>query len=85
MKLSPEEIKKLNDLRDKGQKFIVELGSLEMDMFSLKESKNKILEDIRNFKLEEKEFFQILSYKYGEVTVDVLTGEITPKQEEQSL
>lgn len=85
MKLTPDEIKKLGDFRDKGQKFIIELGSLEMDIFSLQEAKNTILDNIKEFKAQEKEFFQILSYKYGEATIDVLTGEITPKQNEQSL
>lgn len=85
MKLTLEEAKKLSDLREKGQKFIVELGTIEMDTLSLQEAKSKILENIRNFKAEEREFFQILSYKYGEATIDILTGEITPKQEEQSL
>jgi hypothetical protein len=84
MQLNPEEFKKLSQIQNRGKQFIIDLGSVEMDLVALQESKNKILENFRNFKAEEKEFFQILSYKYGEATIDILTGEITPKQEDQS-
>jgi len=78
MKITNEELKKIKEIRNESSNLIIQLGQLKIEKINLKK-KQEILED-RYLKLIEEEnlFYGKLNYRYGQVTIDVETGQISP-------
>jgi chromosome segregation ATPase len=85
IKFSTEEINKIQDLRTRGSRLVMELGQLEAELFMLERQKGQLQETkqlITNRYLamqrEEQQLVQELNKKYGSGTVDVESGEFIP-------
>jgi hypothetical protein len=83
--LSPEEVKSIKDLQTKYNKTILELGSIESQIISLKkqlkifeEEKSNIVNDLDKISEIEKELINALQEKYGTGNINIETGEIIP-------
>ena len=83
--LSPEEVKSIKDLQTKYNKTILELGSIESQIISLKkqlkvfeEEKSNIVGDLDKISEVEKELIDALQEKYGTGNINIETGEIIP-------
>lgn len=78
MKITNEELNKIKEIRNESSNLIIQLGQLKIEKINLKK-KQEILED-RYLKLIEEEnlFYGKLNYRYGQVTIDVETGQISP-------
>lgn len=81
--LSPEEVKSIKDLQTKYNKTILELGSIESQIISLKkqlkifeEEKSNIVNDLDKISEVEKELIDALQEKYGTGNINIETGEI---------
>ena len=83
--LSPEEVKSIKDLQTKYNKTILELGSIESQIISLKkqlkvfeEEKLNVVSDLDKISEVEKELIDALQEKYGAGNINIETGEIIP-------
>ena len=83
--LSPEEVKSIKDLQTKYNKTILELGSIESQIISLKkqlkifeEEKSNVVSDLDKISEIEKELINALQEKYGTGNINIETGEIIP-------
>ena len=75
--LEKEEIEKLKIIQDKTQQLIFELGEIEMIKLSLDNRRKQAESFLEVTSIEENEFSENLSEKYGLVNIDPKTGEIT--------
>lgn len=80
--LEKEELKKLQDQQNLYSKYIFELGNIELAIENLKnnlkeieEQKLFLLNDIRSIKDKAEEFQNELVNKYGNIDVNLETGE----------
>lgn len=85
IKFSTEEINKIQDLRTRGSRLVMELGQLEAELFMLdqqkvhlQDSKQVITNRYLAMQREEQQLVQELNKKYGSGTVDVESGEFIP-------
>ena len=77
--ITSEELNKIQDLKSTGEKFIIEFGSLELEMLVLNQRKKDLEDKFMKFKNEEKNFMGMMDYKYGNVNLDIETGILTPR------
>lgn len=82
--LTSEELQSLKDLQNDYSKLMTELGTYELNLSDLEDSKKLLIEQKQKVKdsvkeLREKEntIAKQLSEKYGQGTIDISTGEIT--------
>jgi len=82
--LAQEELQSIKDLQTRYNQTAFEIGSLEIQLstykkyvVSLEEEKVNLLKDITSIEEKEKELTDKLVEKYGNVTIDPNTGEIT--------
>jgi len=76
-KLTTEELQKLQSLQDKGQVLISELGQIELAKISLEVRREKAKQTLAELQQEETEYGTQMSEKYGPISVNPETGEIT--------
>jgi len=79
--INPEELKKILDLKSRGEQFIIELGSIQIEILSLNKRKKDLENRFLEFKSEEQNFMTMMDYKYGNVNLDLETGVITPRDQ----
>ena len=84
-KLTEEEIKQIKEMQAQYNQFVFELGSIEVQLQNVNATKsaaetekNSIVEDIKKLGEREKELVDLLKNKYGEGSINIETGEITP-------
>jgi len=84
-KLTEEEIKQIKEMQAKYNQFVFELGSIEVQLqnvnatkSAIETEKDNIVEDIKKLGEREKELIEALKEKYGEGSINIETGEITP-------
>lgn len=77
MKVTNEEFQKIQEIRKQGINLMNEFGRLKMDEIILKRRSDDLTKKYDIFTEEEKNFFDLLTYKYGKVIIDLETGEIT--------
>ena len=73
--LTAEEITSLKELRNKTSEVISALGSTELQIQELTNSKTQILGKFAEIKQEQEKLGTILQNKYGKGMVDLETGE----------
>jgi len=76
-KLTQQELEKLQELQQRGQILINELGQIEIAKFALqsrRENAEQLLTQLQN---DEQVYTKELTNKYGKVSVDSQTGEIS--------
>ena len=76
-KLTTEELQKLQNLQDKGQALINELGQIEVAKISLEIRREKAKQTLAELQQEEIDYGKQMSEKYGPISVNPETGEIT--------
>lgn len=85
MKLTPEELQKIQELQSKNQTTLLELGQYEaqrrsfqaqLDIISTEQE--NLMVDLRTLGAQEQELAKVLNEKYGVGKIDIETGEITP-------
>ncbi len=77
-KLTPEELQLIQDMQIQYNKIILEIGSVEVQMVELNQSKETLLGLIKEINVKEKEMVTNLEQKYGKGSIDINTGEISP-------
>ena len=75
--IEKEEKEKLEEIQSKTQQLIFELGEIEMIRISLDNRRKQAESCLEATSIEENEFSNSLSEKYGSVNIDPKTGEIT--------
>tara|TARA_E500000331_G_scaffold84344_1_gene79956 strand:- start:212 stop:472 length:261 start_codon:yes stop_codon:yes gene_type:complete len=76
-KLTSDELNKFKNFIAKRQQLLNDLGSIELQLNTLSKQKEIIFNGIQKLNVLESEFTQELTTKYGKVSVDMNTGEIT--------
>lgn len=83
-KITQEELQQIQGLNDKYNQSLYNLGIiqyqinfLENEIEKEKEERKNILGDINTIKNQTQEFLQVIENKYGKVSIDISTGEIT--------
>jgi hypothetical protein len=74
--ITPEELTKLKELNDQRGELVERFGILEINIQDLKLQKQKLIGMLSNLKDTEGEFGILLQEKYGDVNINLVTGEI---------
>lgn len=74
-KVSDEDLRKIEDLKKRSLEIIYALGEVEFQKLSLELVKDQIKEKIKEHRLEETEFLTSLRKNYGNVNINIETGE----------
>ena len=76
--LNEEEINVLKQLNSSTQELITKFGQLEYQLQIVAEQKQILVDELKKIRMSESEFTQTLQNKYGTVSINIETGEITP-------
>ena len=74
--LTQEELNELKQLNVISQELIIKFGQNEYQLQILKDQKNELVKELANLKLKETQFSQALQNEYGNVNINLETGEI---------
>lgn len=74
-KLEQQELEQLQELQKKSQEIIFELGEISLNEILLNKRKNKSLLSLDKLQDEEKTLKQFLISKYGDININLETGE----------
>ena len=78
--LEKEELQTLKDFRIKEENIILSFGQLSYQRVQLDEQEDDLLEFKKEFDKERSDFASTLTLKYGNGTIDIETGKITPTE-----
>lgn len=73
-RIEQEELENLQKLQEKINNHLMRIGDLEA-------MKNEVLNDFQSVKAEYQEIIKQLEEKYGQVSINIKTGEITQPEE----
>ena len=76
--LSQEELQTLKDFQTKEETLIVAFGQIAYQQQALDEQQDRAIDEKQKFDKERSEFASNLTSKYGNGTINIETGEITP-------
>ena len=76
--LEKEELQTLKDFRVKEENIILSFGQLGYQRAQLDEQEDDLLDFKKKFDKERSDFATSLTTKYGDGTINIETGEITP-------
>jgi stress response protein YsnF len=74
--LTPEELSKLQELNDRRGDLVERFGILEINIQDLELQKEQLIEELSQIKKAEVEIGALLQEKYGDVNINLSTGEI---------
>lgn len=77
VKLSQEELDKLQQLSDKGNSITMSLGQVEVNKAILEGQKTSLLEQLADLQKEQNDLGKELQDKYGAGNIDLSSGEFT--------
>ena len=77
-KLQSEEIKKVNDLKNKFNETVQALGSIELKLLNINLKKEQLKMEAVEIQKEEIDLAKELEEKYGSGTISLETGEFSP-------
>lgn len=77
IKLTPEELTKLQEVNDKVADIIASLGQIEINKSILEENKKSLLANFAQIQQDQEVLAQELTQKYGDGKIDITTGEFT--------
>ena len=77
--LTPEELSKLQELNDRRGDLIERFGILEINIQDLELQKEQLIEELSQIKRAEVEIGALLQEKYGDVNINLSTGEVIPR------
>lgn len=75
IKLSKEEINKLDESRTEENKILVEAGRIALNKILFQEREDQNVEEYKKFRSKQNELAQSLQNKYGEGTINIDSGE----------
>jgi hypothetical protein len=75
--VTPEELQALKAVRDEIDNYIISLGQIQYQRVLLESQEDQIKKSLIISKVKEKEVSDMLSKKYGNVSVDIETGIIS--------
>lgn len=73
-KITPEELKLLKNIQDTQEALVLKFGELEFQIQNLELEKEKLVEQLENYKNKEKELAGQLTDKYGKGTINIEKG-----------
>lgn len=76
-KITSEELVRFNSFIQKRRDTLSGIGTAEVQLKTLKSAKEKLFDDLNKLEVLENDFTQELIAKYGKVSIDVNTGEIS--------
>ena len=76
-RLTQQELEKLQELQQRGQTLINELGQIEIAKLSLQNRRENSEQLLSQLQIDEQVYTKELTDKYGRVSIDPQTGEIT--------
>ena len=76
--LTPEELSKLQEVNNKRGELIEKFGMIEINIQDLELQKEQLIEELSQVKKTELEIGDLLQKKYGDVKIDLATGEVNP-------
>jgi uncharacterized coiled-coil DUF342 family protein len=77
--LTPEELYKLQELNNKRGELVERFGILEINIQDLELQKKQLIEELSQIKKAEVEIGALLQEKYGDINVNLSTGETVPR------
>ena len=77
--LTPEELSKIKEINDNRGELIERFGILEINIQDLKLQKEQLIKELSQIKKLELESGGFLQEKYGDVNINLSTGEIIPR------
>ena len=77
--LTPEELSKLQELNNKRGDLVERFGVIEINIQDLELQKEQLIEELSQIKKAELEIGALLQEKYGDVNINLSTGEATPR------
>ena len=81
-KLTQEELKQIQEIQNKSQAIVQELGQIELLKLNLEGRREGALAFLEELKQEEKALAEALEAAYGKGSIDLEKGEFTPLVEE---
>lgn len=75
--VTPEELQALKAVRDEIDTYIISLGQIQYQRVLLESQEDQIKKSLIVSKVKEKEVSDMMSKKYGNVSVDIETGIIS--------
>ena len=78
IKLTTQEIEKLQEIQQKNAAVVSELGNLELAKLQMETRRANIIEFVNSLREEEQTFGKELSEKYGNGSIDLENGEFIP-------
>ena len=75
-KLTPEELKKLQEYQIENNEIVAGLGTIELTIDDLKLQKAELLERFKKLQTQQNQSAKELQAKYGDGNIDLETGEI---------
>ena len=76
-KLTQQELEKLQELQQRGQILINELGQIEISKLSLQNKRENLEQLLSQLQLDEQSYTKEITDKYGKISIDPKTGEIS--------
>ena len=76
-KVTSEELTRFNSFIQKRRNILSSIGTAEVQLKTLKSSKENLFDELNKLEVIENGFTQELVSKYGNVSIDVNTGEIS--------
>jgi hypothetical protein len=77
--LTPEELSKLQKLNNKRGELVEKFGVIEINIQDLELQKEQLIEELSQIKKAEIEIGVLLQQKYGDVNINLSTGEFTSR------
>lgn len=74
-KITEEELKKISELKQETSQIIYSLGEIHYQKTNLDFLENQVKDKIKEIKSKELEFLNELKQKYGNVSINIETGE----------
>jgi allophanate hydrolase subunit 1 len=75
-KLTPEELKKLQEYQIENNEIVAGLGTIELTIDDLRLQKAELLERFKKLQTQQNQSAKELQAKYGDGNIDLETGEI---------
>ena len=77
--LTPEELSKIQELDTKRGELVEKFGMVEINIQDLELQKEQLIEELSQIKKAELEVGALLQQKYGDVEINLATGEVNPR------
>ena len=83
-KLTQEELQTINELQQKNNAVVAELGQIELTRMAVESRRTNAEAYLADLRKEEEEFGKTLSDKYGSGSIDLESGEFVPAPAEEA-